>query len=63
MATQQSQTVIDLEDWEEENDQLLPNNLTAEDIERFEAAGFVVDLETGQLIPEEVANQYTVVQP
>lgn len=60
MATPLTQTVIDLETWEEENDQLLPNNLTAEDIERFEAAGFIVDLDTGQLIPEAEANAYTL---
>ena len=54
--------VEDLLSFEEENDMLLPNNLTAEDIARFEAAGWVVDLRTGQLIPEAEANDYTVVK-
>ena len=39
--------IEDLLTWEEESDMLLPNNLTPEDIAAFEAAGFVVDLETG----------------
>lgn len=52
--------VEDLLTWEEESDMLLPNNLTAEDIAAFEEAGFVVDLETGQLIPEDEANGYEV---
>ena len=52
--------VEDLLSFEEENDMLLPNNLTAEDIARFEAAGFVVDLTTGRLIPEAEANGYEV---
>lgn len=52
--------VEDLLTFEEENDMLLPNNLTAEDIARFEAAGLVVDLVTGQLIPEAEANSYEV---
>lgn len=55
-----SPAAIDLETWEEEEDKLLPNGLTAEDIAAFEAAGFVVDLETGQLIPESEANDYGV---
>ncbi len=52
--------VEDLLTFEEENDMLLPNGLTPEDIARFEAAGCVVDLETGQLIPESEANAYEV---
>ena len=52
--------VEDLLTFEEENDMLLPNNLTPEDIARFEAAGFVIDLVTGQLIPEAEANSYEV---
>lgn len=52
--------VEDLLTFEEEEDMLLPNNLTPEDIARFEDAGFVVDLETGQLIPEAEANGYEV---
>ena len=55
-----SPAAIDLESWEEETHQLLPNNLTAEDIARFEQAGWIVDLETGQLIREADANAYTV---
>ena len=55
------QNVIeDLLTWEEENDTLLPNNLTPEDIARFEADGWIVDLRTGQLIPEAEANGYEV---
>jgi len=52
--------VEDLLTFEEESDMLLPNNLTAEDIARFEAMGYVVDLETGRLIPEAEANSYEV---
>ena len=52
--------VEDLLTFEEESDMLLPNNLTAEDIARFEAAGWIVDLRTGQLIPEAEANSYEV---
>jgi len=52
--------IEDLLTWEEENDQLLPNNLTPEDIAAFEALGIVVDLETGQLISEDQANNYEV---
>lgn len=52
--------VEDLLTWEEENDQLLPNNLTPEDIAKFEALGYIVDLETGKLIPESDANSYGV---
>jgi hypothetical protein len=52
--------VEDLLNFEEEEDMLLPNNLTPEDIAAFEAAGYVVDLETGQLIPESEANAYEV---
>lgn len=52
--------VEDLLTFEEENDMLLPNNLTPEDIAHFEAAGLVVDLVTGQLIPEDEANSYEV---
>ena len=52
--------VEDLLSFEEENDMLLPNNLTPEDIARFEAMGYVVDLVTGQLIPESEADDYGV---
>lgn len=55
------ETVVeDLLTFEEENDMLLPNNLTAEDIAYFEAIGYVVDLVTGRLIPEDEANNYEV---
>jgi hypothetical protein len=54
--------IEDLLTWEEESDMLLPNNLTPEDIAAFEADGFVVDLETGQLVPESEANNYGVPQ-
>lgn len=59
-ATVDNNAVEDLLTWEEENDQLLPNGLTPEDIARFEAMGYVVDLETGQLILEADANNYGV---
>jgi len=52
--------IEDLLTFEEENDMLLPNNLTAEDIARFEAMGYVVDLVTGQLILESEADDYGV---
>jgi len=52
--------VEDLLTFEEENDMLLPNGLTPEDIARFEAAGFVVDLVSGQLIPLSEADGYEV---
>ena len=52
--------VEDLLSFEEENDMLLPNNLTPEDIARFEAMGYVVDLVTGQLILESEADDYGV---
>lgn len=52
--------VEDLLTWEEENDQLLPDGWTPEQIALAESQGYVVDLETGELIPEEEANDYTV---
>lgn len=55
-----TQAAEDLLTWEEEADALLPNNLTAEDIAALEQAGWIVDLETGQLIREADANAYTV---
>lgn len=55
------ETVVeDLLTFEEENDMLLPNNLTPEDIAHFESMGYVVDLVTGRLIPEDEANDYEV---
>lgn len=59
-ATVDNNAVEDLLTWEEENDALLPNNLTPEDIAKFEALGYIVDLETGRLIPESEANNYEV---
>ena len=41
----------DLLDWEEENDALLPNGMTEQEIADLEAAGFVVDLVTGAVTP------------
>lgn len=59
-ATADNDATEDLLTWEEENDQLLPNGLTPEDIARFESLGYVVDLDTGALIPEADANNYGV---
>jgi len=59
-AAELSPAAIDLETWEEEEDKLLPNGLTAEDIAAFEQAGWIVDLTTGQLIREADANAYTI---
>lgn len=42
-------TINDLENWEEENDALLPNGMSAAEIANLEAAGFIVDLETGKV--------------
>jgi len=41
----------DLLDWEEENDALLPNGMTEQEIAGLEADGFVVDLVTGAVTP------------
>ena len=59
-ANAANDSVEDLLTWEEENDQLLPNDLTAEDIARLEDMGYIVDLNTGALIPEADANNYGV---
>ena len=41
----------DLLDWEEENDALLPNGMTEQEIADLEADGQVVDLVTGAITP------------
>lgn len=48
----------DLYTWEEENDRLLPEGWTAEEIARYEMMGYVVDLVTGDLLSEEECNDY-----
>lgn len=59
-AAADEDAVEDLLTWEEENDQLLPNGLTPDDIARFESMGYIANLETGTLIPEADANNYGV---
>lgn len=58
--TTQNQIVEDLLTWEEENDALLPNNMTPEEIAELEQQGYIVNLETGEIIPENEANNYGV---
>lgn len=41
--------VEDLLTWEEENDAALPNDMSAEDVAKWEAKGFIVDLLTGKV--------------
>jgi len=61
MTTQTNTQVIeDLLTWEEENDALLPNNMTPEEIAKLEEQGYIVNLETGEIIPENEANNYGV---
>lgn len=61
MSTQiNTQVVEDLLTWEEENDALLPNNMTPEEIADLEEQGYIVNLETGEIIPENEANNYGV---
>lgn len=55
-----AETIEDLLTWEEENDALLPNGMSAEEIAELEADGYVVNLETGEIIPESEANDYGV---
>lgn len=50
----------DLLTWEEENDALLPDGMTPEEIAELEMQGYVVNLLTGEIIPEEEANNYSV---
>ena len=50
----------DLLTWEEENDALLPNGMTAEEIADLEERGYIVNLETGEIITESEADDYGV---
>lgn len=43
--------VAELEEWQEETGQALPDGWTAEQIAEAELNGDVVDLETGELLP------------
>lgn len=58
--TTPNQIVEDLLTWEEETDALLPNNMTPEEIAELEEQGYVVNLQTGEIIPESEANNYGV---
>ena len=61
MSTQiNTQVVEDLLTWEEENDALLPNNMTPEEIADLEEQGYIVNLETGEIIPLSEADDYGV---
>ena len=42
----------DLLNWEEENDTLLPNGMTEQEIADLEADGWIVDLRTGQIFKD-----------
>ncbi len=44
------QTIEDLLDWEEEEHQLLPMSET--EIAELEKAGYIVDLESGEVFPD-----------
>lgn len=57
-ATVDEDAVEDLLDWEEENDALLPDGMTPEQIALIEAQGYVVNLETGEIIPLSEADDY-----
>lgn len=52
--------IEDLLTWEEENDALLPGGMSAEDIAELEERGYVVNLETGEIMTEAEANGYEV---
>lgn len=54
------QVVEELLTWEEESDALLPDGMTPEDIALIEAQGYVVNLETGEIISEGEADDYGV---
>ncbi len=56
VETDHSQVINDLENWEEEEHQLLPNGMSAQTIADLEADGFIVDLVTGELFanPDDV---------
>lgn len=60
MTTPNTQVIEDLLTWEEENDALLPNNMTPEEIAELEDQGYIVNLETGEIIPETEADDYGV---
>lgn len=51
--------VESLHDWEEENDRPLPPGWTAEGIAAAEAAGLIVDLETGATMTGAEASDFT----
>ena len=55
-----AQAIEDLLSWGEESDALLPLGMTPEEIAQLEAEGYVVNLETGEIIPEAEANDYGV---
>ena len=52
--------VESLHDWEAENDRPLPPGWTAEGIAAAEAAGLIVDLETGETMTEAEVSDFTV---
>lgn len=53
-------SVVDaLFDWQEENFSPLPDGWTAEGIAAAEAAGLIVDLETGETMTEAEASDFT----
>ena len=54
------EAIQDLRTWEEEEQRFLPKGITPEAVATFEAQGYVVDLETGELIPEDEANHYSL---
>ncbi len=60
MTTSNTQVIEDLLTWEEESDALLPNNMTPEEIAELEEQGYIVNLETGEIIPETEADDYGV---
>lgn len=53
-----TQAQEDLLTWEEDEAKALPMSEAA--IAALEAAGYVVNLDTGAIVPEEEANGYTV---
>lgn len=60
MTTLNTKVIEDLLTWEEENDSLLPNDMTPEEIAELEEQGYIVNLETGEIIPETEADDYGV---
>ncbi len=57
---QWTEAIQDLRTWTEEEQRALPKGMTPEEIATFEAQGYVVDLKTGKLIPENEANHYSL---